>query len=258
MPEIGRFTGVDSIAAKLPHVNPYNYAENDPIGAIDLWGLQAIRIAKVQQQLINNINNSKNLNISSKAACYPAMWMRVAAAYKDAGLNGPASLNNKGTMVKDNMNSNAGRWYPTGNSDFNVMASSNFQNSKWKDLPEKYRGEGFAGAMANAGFADDPQDAWGGGLEPGAVLQMWNSPSDYQGVKSGEGYDNYDANSWVRWGSGQSTTDDGHSAIFTGYKKTLGVITGIKYVDQKGEQSISRLNPKFRVIRRANLKDKKE
>ncbi len=236
----------------------FNYAENDPIGAIDLWGLQAMRVAKVQQQLINNINNSKNLNISSKAACYPATCMRVAAAYKDAGLSGPAGLNNKGMMIKDKINSEHGRWYPIGNSDFNILASSNFQSSKWGDLSEKYRGEGFAGAMANAGFADDPQDAWGGNLQPGALLQMWNSPSDYQGVKSGEGYDTYDANSWVRWGTGQGVTDDGHSAIFKEYTKTFGIISGIKYVDQKGEQSISRYNPKFRVIRGANLKDKKD
>jgi len=40
MPELGRFTGVDPIAAQYPHVTPYNYAENKPIGHIDLWGLQ--------------------------------------------------------------------------------------------------------------------------------------------------------------------------------------------------------------------------
>lgn len=41
MPEIERFSGVDPIASKFPHVNPYNYAENSPIVNIDLWGLQA-------------------------------------------------------------------------------------------------------------------------------------------------------------------------------------------------------------------------
>jgi len=40
MPEIGRFTGVDPIADQYPHVSVYNYAENEPIGHIDLWGLQ--------------------------------------------------------------------------------------------------------------------------------------------------------------------------------------------------------------------------
>jgi RHS repeat-associated protein len=39
-PGIGRFTGVDPIADQYPHVTVYNYAENEPIGHIDLWGLQ--------------------------------------------------------------------------------------------------------------------------------------------------------------------------------------------------------------------------
>ena len=37
---IGRFTGVDPIADKYAWVSPYNYAENEPVGHIDLWGLQ--------------------------------------------------------------------------------------------------------------------------------------------------------------------------------------------------------------------------
>jgi len=37
---IGRFAGVDPIAAQFPHVSVFNYAENEPVGHIDLWGLQ--------------------------------------------------------------------------------------------------------------------------------------------------------------------------------------------------------------------------
>lgn len=125
----------------------------------------------------------------------------------------------------------------------------------WGNIPEEYRGEGFAGAMANAGYAEKPQDAWSGNLKPGAILQMWNSQSDYEGIKRGIGFDNSDINSQVRNLIGQSTMDDGHSAIFMGYTKFLGVIIGIKYADQSGEKSISRLNPAFRVIRGSNLKD---
>jgi hypothetical protein len=40
MPELGRFTGVDPISDQYPHVSVYNYAENEPVGHIDLWGLQ--------------------------------------------------------------------------------------------------------------------------------------------------------------------------------------------------------------------------
>jgi hypothetical protein len=39
---IGRFTGVDPISDKFPHVSTYNYAENEPVGHIDLHGLQAV------------------------------------------------------------------------------------------------------------------------------------------------------------------------------------------------------------------------
>jgi hypothetical protein len=37
-----RFTGVDPLADRFAHVSPFNYAENEPIGHIDLWGLQQV------------------------------------------------------------------------------------------------------------------------------------------------------------------------------------------------------------------------
>lgn len=43
-PSIGRFTGVDPIADEFPHVSVYNFAENEPIANIDLWGLQKVSI----------------------------------------------------------------------------------------------------------------------------------------------------------------------------------------------------------------------
>ena len=41
---IGRFTGVDPIAEDFPWVTVYNYAENEPVGSIDLWGLQRVKV----------------------------------------------------------------------------------------------------------------------------------------------------------------------------------------------------------------------
>ena len=38
---VGRFTGVDPIAENFAFISSYNYAENTPINAIDLHGLQA-------------------------------------------------------------------------------------------------------------------------------------------------------------------------------------------------------------------------
>jgi uncharacterized protein RhaS with RHS repeats len=42
-PALGRFTCLDPIAESFYHVTPYNYAENDPVGSIDLWGLQKVK-----------------------------------------------------------------------------------------------------------------------------------------------------------------------------------------------------------------------
>ncbi|HAH59026.1 MAG TPA: hypothetical protein DCL86_12835 [Bacteroidales bacterium] len=44
-PIIGRFPSSDPISESFYHVTPYNYAENEPVGSIDLWGLQRLRIA---------------------------------------------------------------------------------------------------------------------------------------------------------------------------------------------------------------------
>ena len=41
-PAIGRFTGVDMIADQLPHLSTYNYASNNPVTNIDLYGMQGI------------------------------------------------------------------------------------------------------------------------------------------------------------------------------------------------------------------------
>jgi hypothetical protein len=35
---------VDPIIEKFPWVTPYNYAENEPVGSIDLWGLQRVKV----------------------------------------------------------------------------------------------------------------------------------------------------------------------------------------------------------------------
>ncbi|MEM7370917.1 MAG: PKD domain-containing protein [Bacteroidota bacterium] len=40
---LGRFTGGDPIAEDFHWVTPYNYAENEPIANIDLWGLQKFK-----------------------------------------------------------------------------------------------------------------------------------------------------------------------------------------------------------------------
>ena len=47
---VGRFVGVDPMADQFAWVSTYNYAENRPVGAIDLHGLQAVDVTQQQYQ----------------------------------------------------------------------------------------------------------------------------------------------------------------------------------------------------------------
>lgn len=46
---VGRFTTVDPIIEKFAFLTPYNYASNDPIGKIDLYGLQGVQFTEIQK-----------------------------------------------------------------------------------------------------------------------------------------------------------------------------------------------------------------
>ena len=69
-PSIGKFTGVDPIADQFTWVSPFNYAENEPIGHIDLWGLQkTAQDVYLQAQLTqpSKVNGSKTFFSREKA-----------------------------------------------------------------------------------------------------------------------------------------------------------------------------------------------
>ncbi|MEZ4983520.1 MAG: RHS repeat-associated core domain-containing protein [Saprospiraceae bacterium] len=51
-PAIGRFTGVDPIADQFAWVSVFNYAENEPVGHIDLWGLQKAKPRTDAQNMV--------------------------------------------------------------------------------------------------------------------------------------------------------------------------------------------------------------
>ena len=72
-PAIGRFIGVDPIADEFPWVNTYNYAENEPVGSIDLHGLQKVSVndirnskGQITSRTVNVSVKMKVLNLSSK------------------------------------------------------------------------------------------------------------------------------------------------------------------------------------------------
>jgi len=94
----------------------------------------------------------------------------------------------------------------------------------WRDLPEEYRGKGAAGAMAWAGLGTlvESDGIWGGLLKPGAVVQVWKHPDDFERVKSGNA---------VVDGS------YGHSFIFLHYTYVGSTIDGMVIADQGYQNS---------------------
>jgi RHS repeat-associated protein len=71
-PVLGRFLEIDKISSAFPHVSPYNYAENEPVGNVDLWGLQKVNIndlrnakGEIISRKVNIIASVKLLNLSS-------------------------------------------------------------------------------------------------------------------------------------------------------------------------------------------------
>ena len=79
-PALGRFTGIDPVAEDFNWVTTYNYAENEPIAHIDLWGLQKagmqIGLANAREHVRKNGGDleafdsavEKNAAISRKVA----------------------------------------------------------------------------------------------------------------------------------------------------------------------------------------------
>lgn len=45
-PAIGRFPSLDPLADEFENLSPYNYASNNPVTCIDLWGLQGVPAGK--------------------------------------------------------------------------------------------------------------------------------------------------------------------------------------------------------------------
>jgi hypothetical protein len=60
---------------------------------------------------------------------------------------------------------------------------------KWKEIPDMFRGRGAPAAMVGDGRGDALLEAaqiWSGELEPGAVVQTWETVNDYVRVVNGD------------------------------------------------------------------------
>jgi RHS repeat-associated protein len=103
---IGRFTSVDPIIFKFPFLTPYNFASNDPIANIDLWGLQGTRYDIIfeqrQQRLLKGEISLNQYNDENTAAGVPALIALsvIAPGPEDAVLAGLGATRIGGVVLK--------------------------------------------------------------------------------------------------------------------------------------------------------------
>ncbi len=90
---MGRFPSIDPIADQFAHVSPFNYAENEPVGSIDLWGLQRWKV------------NGRERNFSPSSSARKAKEFGAFLFHRKASL-AVGNVKRGGT----NISSNSGRF----------------------------------------------------------------------------------------------------------------------------------------------------
>jgi RHS repeat-associated protein len=94
---IGRFTGVDPISDKFPHVSTYNYAENSPIRFIDLHGLQKALPEDEYNSTVNALRNTLEGNAIAKSGSDANLLSKYQSAINHAFSSlGPFRSNGRG------------------------------------------------------------------------------------------------------------------------------------------------------------------
>ncbi len=80
--QIGRFPSSDPIIEEFPYLTPYNYASNNPVTLLDLWGLQGVPSCTVNAFINGSISRKEFNKINNqqvKMSKYPLMFLTLIA-----------------------------------------------------------------------------------------------------------------------------------------------------------------------------------
>ena len=88
---------MDSLAEKFPHLSPYNYASNNPVTNIDLWGLQGLHYMEVLNNGTKRHVIEKNVIVLTQA---PKAIPSGASPKKIARINRQNSRNAANNAAK--------------------------------------------------------------------------------------------------------------------------------------------------------------
>ena len=165
---IGRFIGMDPIADQFAWVNPYNYAENEPIANIDFHGLQ-----KVSVHLAGTITYKDPQSNKSYAG------RLTAAVLLDQGNNDQINFGILlgGRSVGGQYNSDEGFEFGIGGSEFSNQVVETIQSGEEEGigLPGGITGNFLKGVAdkITEGISDDNSELTNLNLEVGAnALEM--------------------------------------------------------------------------------------
>jgi RHS repeat-associated protein len=95
---LGRFVGVDPISAQFSHVSTFNYAENEPVGSIDLWGLQRLKVSSLGGQFFYRTSAASGW-IQKSATLGAAMKHPIAAAKVGAFKSGSTNISSVSSRI---------------------------------------------------------------------------------------------------------------------------------------------------------------
>ena len=160
-PAIGRFPSVDPIADQFAHVSGFNYAENDPVGHVDLWGLQKAKFKNgtesntgpISQQKLNDFNN----DIDKKTAELGGPNVTIPSLQQNEGnVSSRERKNQTGIGLIANAEADPNFFDRISNKSSNEVVGLDFLAANAaRGVSTHVRGRGFAGWNSNV-FGSSP------------------------------------------------------------------------------------------------------